>query len=693
MLCHLLIIIKSIPDVDVQREAFDQFKYQGKELIDIEEFLREKGFDEAADKLSPIIQDYSSESFFNDFISKDVTNVAKSVLQIRSFDKETSLSYLNDAIPKIPGRQYSLLSYAYSLLKENGEDVEKEINILNLMYNGPKDSGDYHELLKNPLETIQQVSTPESTWQLLPLCDILNVSKDNILIYIIVNKMVSPYFEDYKKYINALQEKDKYIDQLQPLILRLNKEDLSSFFSSLGMIDEQRKTQTMLDLNTNGLSEFATAELLEDPVQLIHDLYNKHTLHDTLGKRLHKICDSIAQRFQYDINTIRINLLKEWLEAPYPELTDCQAVFGETSDEILLNSDTTALQTSLFVLRTWDSKDAIKWLHQYMSSACPRAKFRAIGCLFGLAYEEDIIRLVGNTETLNDIFTRCVVCAHAEAYGYNFTPDDFKADKVDETLKDLDFPWVYVILFIIKLHIIRYGSDKEKDVAAASMPHIIIKLSETRKLFLINNIPSLIRKRMINDPNVFDAVVRAISQPFNDLIAKEEHTKPFKVRQTDIFRSVFQAISVIRPIHHLYINGEKIPIPEVVQQLCNVGFFAQAAELAVRITDLGIRDLALQTLVSTGHFDDALSVGFPEHRVFQLIVLQNQLETATEMMVDQNFVKLTNWLNKRNDKAAIKVVKAALKNQGRTKEVRRMKDRFRSMSVEPSQIAKLQQNN
>ena len=670
MLAHILNSLESISNKEMQRTVLKQYT-TGTSITDIESLMRENGEDAAADELFPIITEYSVDDFINDFTSNDIKNVAKAVIQVRSLYDETETEYLKAAIEKVNGTEYSLLSYLYQILEEAGnKKSETETNVLALLYTEQKHNIDFHDLMKDPKTTLENNVTIENIWSILPLCNFLEQSQDDLIIYFIIHKMTSPCFDDYRDLLSALHEKKDHQDLIQTMSSRLNKEDLALLFNSLGMVNETRKIHTLLDLNVNNLSEFATGELLDDPKKLIHELYCKQQTRDSLGRRLHKVCDKIAMRYELDPKAIRNSIFREWLEAPYPELKeDCEALFGETTDEVLNNADNTAVQSALFILRTRTTKDAIHILNKFMLTAPPRPKARAICCILGIADEEDITKVCGNVDELDDIYTRSLLCAHAEAYGLHASPEDFTREKIDETIKDYDTPWANLINFAVKF-------PGKGDTDTEEMKRIIIKLSQSRKLYLIEAVPMLARSKIIWDPEVFDAILRAISQAFDDIISKEQHTKPFKQRQQDIFRHIFQAISCLPSFDFMYIHGEKTPIGEVTRLLATGGFFTIACDLAVRIPDLSMRDEALKAIILSGHFDDALSVGFPEERVFELIVSSDQLETATTIMLDDSLIRLTNCMYKKDDTAAIERIKNALISQGRTKEIKRMEGRF-----------------
>lgn len=676
ILSRLLTIYKKNPDKLIQNIILDSIK-TGKNCQEIYDEFIQNNLEKAASQLIPDPETYDVDQFVSDYTSGDIDRVSYASCICRRFDDpEKAKSYLSLAILELEGSQYSLLAHTYSMLKELGADADHYLSILSALFDGPKHNIKFHELLSNPLKTLQSNVNVDSLNGLLPVAKLMNISNDELIVYVMINKMTSPYIDDYRDLIYMLEEKT-HKELLTELAPRLNKEDLSLFYQAIGMIDQQLMTQTAMDLNKNGLSEFAQHDLMSDPCKLIKDIYSKTSLYESHGRRLHKITERIARRFSVDPRTLKMSLLNEWLDEEYPQLPehDETAIYGMTNNEILFNADNESVAKCLFLLRGFTARDALDLLSKHINDKNkPREMCRSILCMFGIANEEGITAVVRNAAELDELYTRALLCAHARKLsGYDFSVDDFFDYNIDEKLKDyIDEPWALLSRAIVCIN------DDQKLI------EIFPKLWKVRKLELLNLVPQIYNRQIITNPAVFDSILHAISCSVEDLIKREKHAKPFKGRQQAIFKKVLECVSLIPPFDSLYIDNEKVLVPNVIVMLTNNGNSSVAGELGSRISDLKTRVLTMHSLIDADHFDIALSVGFDTTKVFDYITTHKVIK-ATHTMIDENFTKYTTWLYINDKKEALGIVEKALADQGRTREIQRMHKRFEEIEMRRSQ--------
>lgn len=632
--------------------------------------LIDNGSQAAGKYLMKNIPEYSEKDFYDDFNSKDIHLVSTAVLQIRQMEnKTTAMKILHKMIPSIDGQEYTLISYIYSLLSSCGFSCQHQLDILSKLHSGQKVFVNFHELVKSPLETLQAATNTDTIQGILPIAKAMNINEDSLVVHVMTNKMNSQYFDDYKQYVKLLRQKSQE-ELIKVVVPRLKPEEQPQFFQSLGMVEQQRKIQTISDLSNNGLSEFSTTELLNNPRKLITELYNKTALQDSLGKRLHKIVDRIASRYSINPKTFKPELIKNWLSAEYPAFTDSRNIFEPNPTEQLYAADKSAVQQALFVLRTWTILDSVSWLKKFIEEDIPlRARARGICCLFCIGDLVTIQRTFGDTDKLNMDYTYSILAAHAMAYGHNFTPEQFRQENIDATLKDINEPWKYSVMAAVFID----NSDRLAD--------LFPKMAETRKLQLLQLFTRVKDMSCVQHQEIKDALIVAISEAFEWLLKKDDTNKAQKSRQLKILRLIFRAMSTLPPIPHLIINGENVPIEDCMKSLIQCGLSAFAADIAAHLTDLQIRHKGVYTLVRDGCYDLALEYGFPDEQIFS-IILETDLKAATETMVDNSFVQFTNWLHRKGDKASLKLVKEFLREQGRTREVKRMKERFAKLDAE-----------
>jgi hypothetical protein len=107
----------------------------------------------------------------------------------------------------------------------------------------------------------------------------------------------------------------------------------------------------------------------------------------------------------------------------------------------------------------------------------------------------------------------------------------------------------------------------------------------------------------------------------------------------------------------------------VADRLCRAGASAVAAELGAHLPD------PAAALMHEGHYDDALQFGGHSAEIFEFIRKECPFQ-ATQTMTDGHFASFTDWFKVNGFDDELDVVEKALLDQGRTCEVRRMRNRL-----------------
>jgi hypothetical protein len=120
------------------------------------------------------------------------------------------------------------------------------------------------------------------------------------------------------------------------------------------------------------------------------------------------------------------------------------------------------------------------------------------------------------------------------------------------------------------------------------------------------------------------------------------------------------------------IGSADVSWEKMVKLLCSKGFSAFGAELGAIVVDEEPQGLILAHLMLAGHFDDAIKFGSDREAIFGHIIKQGNLEDATQVVMDDHFEIFVDWLTDRRDEASMARVRAALREQGRTIEEKRI---------------------
>lgn len=659
-----------LTDATQQRTLINEYQ-KGRTLEELAHILTDFGQEQAAKFINKKIANYSEAQFIEDYTSKDIRLVSTAVLQIRFMeDKQVAVTILQHLIPKVDGQEYTLIAYAYALLYDLDFPCQSQLDILNKLHSGAKVFVNFHELIANPLETLQAATNTDTIQGILPIAKAMNINEDKLVVHVMTNKMNSQYFDDYKQYVKLLRQKSQE-ELIKVVVPRLKPEEQPQFFQSLGMVEQQRKIQTISDLSNNGLSEFSTSELLNNPKKLIIELYNKTALQDQLGKRLHKIVERIASRYSINPKVYKPEIIKSWLSAEYPPFEESKNILDPNSTEQLYAADKSAVQQALFVLRTWTILDSLSWVKRFIEEeGIPyRAKARGIACLFSIGDLVTLQKTFGDIETLNAEYKYTILAAHCQAFGHDFTPEQMHPDKIEETFKELQDPWAQSIRSTVFL-------DRDDELIP-----LFTKLAEGRKFQCLQLIARVQSQRVILDKSVSEALILSISEAFESLLRKDDGTKAAKSRQQKILRTVFRVMSIIPQFDYVIINGQHTPLEDAMKLLISSGLSVYAADITSHMTELKTRRRGIYSLVRNGCYDLALEYGFPSEQIFE-IILETDLKAATETMVDNSFIQFTNWMYRQGDKAHLKEVKNYLKDQGRTREIKRMKERFAKIDAE-----------
>lgn len=646
-------------------------------------------FDLLAEIANPTdISKFSQTSFVGGFTSNDLLSFFTSLFRIKKLPKEKIIEYVVAAIPTVKGQLYSRILILYNILKSQRMNYSTEIAVLQILYYSSNHSIDFHELNKNPEEVLKSEVNQENIWDLLPLEKLYKLRRDVLLLEVMLNKMNSSSYEDYKIYIAHLDYKKSIEPLLQKIPERFNSKEKIQFYQGIGCVDIKKKEQTEYDLRCYALNEYIKRDFLQNPSKLILELYSKLALHERLGETLHSLCASIANRYDIQINRICENLLEHWLNENIKtmkkeneqDVTNMPefSIYIQTLEEICERDDETNIQKVLFILRTWKPRNAAKWLIRFILQTDPkvsyRARLKAIICLFVIADKSLIcdVYISGNFESLINMNYSLYYASRLELFGLHYELDDFSPETVKSTvIRSLDVD-PGALRTILELCIENKISDRDL------LYKILSNLVVTRKRFLLRTFTRFFQTfpNLKYDEEFVRFYTLVISAPINEMICQQVKTR-MKPHHMAVIRDLFDSIAdetII--VDSLIIDGEKISWAEVISRICSSGMTAFAADLGAHLVGNETRKQALLQLLNSDKYDDALWAGFDKEMVFNFIVENDLTANATDMLVDEHFVLFTAWLKKYHHNDEIEKVKDALRKQGRTKEITRMESRL-----------------
>ncbi|OHT05583.1 hypothetical protein TRFO_26660 [Tritrichomonas foetus] len=654
---------------------------------DFAKLLVKSGFEQLADvAFPPISKNFSQQAFVNGFISNDFISFAHSLVCLKQMEKSQIIDYVIAAIPAVPGVLYHRILCLYEILKENQMIYNNEIAVLRILSYASDHSIDFHALNKNPSVILVESVTINNIWDLLPLEKMYKIQGDTLLLHLMINKMNSTCYEDYKKYIARLDHKSSLEPLVQKIPSRFCTKDRISFYQGIGCIDIKKKEQTEYDLQCYDLKEYIKPEFLQNPSKLICELYSKLDLHIRLGHALHSLCSSIANRYDLHVSRICEHLLGVWLNENVRNKKDTMnsssssvessSVYEETFEECCQRDDETNIQKALFILRTWKPRTAAKWLIRFIYQSDPisyRAKSKAIICLFVIA-DKTLISdaFVGNFEELVHLNAALYFASRLELFDIKYDIDDFSRSKIQSTIKKSMNLHPGALRVILEICI--YYKINDRDL----LFKLITKLLDTRMRFLLRNFNKIFETfpDLRNDDDFKRLYITVISAPINEMINKQLKSR-IKSHHLAVIRDLFDSIAAESIfVDHLIIDDKEVSWADAISQICCSGITQFAAELGSHLVGRKTRSEALNKLLSDDKYDDALNAGFDKELVFNFIVENDLVINATNMLVDEHFVLFTAWLKKNHHDDAIAQVKKALLDQGRTKEVTRMEARL-----------------
>jgi hypothetical protein len=117
-------------------------------------------------------------------------------------------------------------------------------------------------------------------------------------------------------------------------------------------------------------------------------------------------------------------------------------------------------------------------------------------------------------------------------------------------------------------------------------------------------------------------------------------------------------------------------LEQVIAQLCQAGIAGLAADLGAMVIAVEQRNRILCNLITIGHLDDAINVGFEKKAIFAKMVGDEKMEYATQMLIDTHFEMFVDLIEAHEDFETAETMKAVLVEQGRTLEARKVARRF-----------------
>lgn len=678
------------------------------------------------------LESIDTDNFVNYFTSPDLRNISRAFLTAEmcvlgisatSISRENLESLITQAIPEISGHQYTLLSFSYNILQRNyKKDYSREIKVLKILYMDKTHTNiNFHDLNRDPATTLLQYSTFESVQCITNIAKIYNVDSDPFVVHILKNKMTTnTNITEYLGVMSYLSKKDNS-EVYQILLHRLSEEDLYRVFD----LKSEHKCKCLSALRAHNLREYITLDLLNDPEKLITELYSKESLHDRLGMRLHNLCDFIASLYNIDILPIREKLLKIWLleEPTISDATD--NIFDVQPFESADENDSKSVQKLLFITRCDEHKvrDYIKWLITFSKRTDnPIASARATASLVGLASQSDINGIFrGDLSTLVKQHKFNYFKGRVKLFGdQKVDLDSISYEKLVESIYSLpdDSPEFDILKIECMINGNEYTSRSTRDsskkqksshsnhrssavsprrknrsddsvhitrrkrITKRTIKSLIVKLSETRPLYIIRLI-----KRLNGCPSLFgdgmrDSLDKCIYKPFEQLLQQYATTRKLSPRNQLVIADAISAISVLPYQLKEFRDGSNlISLSELVDKLISNGLSLLAADLGIHTVDTCQRNQILLKLVKASAFDNLLYIGFDKETVFKETIRNGCVNSATMIMEDKNYADFTNWLLERRDFESLNLVKNALQSQGRTVSAKNLEERIKSLNV------------
>lgn len=670
--------IINISDKTEQNIIFKKFYNEG-DLNIVKNYIKEQHIEQYFKLLIGKHNMLTNEELEKAFLEFSIEEVTKAIQTIFLMTQHDAVSFLINLIPKIDGKSYSQLQLIYNLLIMNKMNYQRDREVLSILFNSNITQINFHKLMKNPLSIIQKYVNIHNIYDMIALATVFDLNQDKVLLHLMIEKIDSLQFDDYSTFISLLNHKSSLKIMLDKLSQRFSGENLIKFYRSLGLIDKMHEVQSQEILKESSLSEFNRPEMIQNPQYLICEMYSKSDLQTKFGQRLHDIVLSLSNSFKYNINKIQIHLLNVWLlENDVKKQNDSHSIYIETSTELEIKDDHVNIQKILFILRVWKLENAIKFLSMFLyqkDDAGHRANSKALLCLFTIATLDEIRNVVkDHADKLIARQKATYIARYIKSDKFEFKEKEFLAESIKTTLvkleENINEPGVAeaIILSLEEYEI-------QDDTLALKALDILVK---NRKHFLLVNFIKFFKRTKTKSHKIFDYFVKALSSTFTELIKKEEQTIPFKSHHNTVLRETFDAISLSpMQIDKAYMDDNEITLVELISQLSRVGYPKIAAEFGIHITNSSIRNQILVDLISNNHFDHCLTYGYDQNLVFDYIFCNNKVNEAVEQMVDESFYKFTEWIY-RNHPDSMKLVEDALREQGRTKEIKRLHSRISS---------------
>lgn len=608
-------------------------------------------------------------------------NTDKLILSIQSLTLMNSKDVSDLLIPLlniIDGRDHKKLLLIYHILFMNHLSYEKQMTILGVLIDGDLVSIDFHKLMKNPLEIINEAVTHDNINIMIALSSILNVKTDQIILHLMIKKMRSANFNDYAPLIALLTSKSSKEVMIHQLAPRFKFTNLISFYKAIGEINKVNEIKIKEILSHKEFQDQAKESHMNDPSRIICELYSSTKLQEKLGYQLHSIMKGLAQSNGLSISKIREHLVNTWLsENKASTITPQTSIFSETAYEHEVHDDQVNVQRALFIMRVWKIRNAVKWLLLFIyQNKSYRSRAKALQCLFVLADEKDISECY--TRDFDELLMKqrtIYIGRILEVFGMDASDEMFNEGNIKQTIDELSSKInendgaAMALMEIMKLYRI------EDEVLAVKVLKSVYK---NHKLFLLQNIHDFMREKvLIKNAQIQSIFLKTISYGFSEMANKENTVIPFKARHFTVFRDVLDTVSISTiPISEFFLNDESITMSNAISRLSDSGWPKQICEFCSHIGDNTIRDTTIDILIQKCHFDIPFMFGFDDGKICESIFNKGLLDEATKTMVDSSFITFTKWLKEKNHDDSIQHVFETLRDQGRIQEIHRMKVRL-----------------
>ena len=625
----------------------------------------------------------NEEETMKALLSGNIDRICLAVQTILLLPQSKKSGILLNLMNTIPGTNLQMLQLVFFLMSKNNMAYDNKIKILFILFNLSINGTDFNEIIKEPQSFIFDNINVKNVYDMITLSTLLNMSTDKALLNLMIKKMKSTNFDDYSEFISLLRKEKSKEPLITGLSTRFNDQNRIYFYEALGESEKAKELKIDQILVSKDFSDHSNESYKSNPSRMICDFYSEIKLQEKYGNQLHEMMKNVADCCKLSITKIREHIANFWLtDTLSAEIKPTESTFIESKYYIYKRDDEANVQKALFVLRSWSLKNALKWLIAFIYQEKPfRAKAKAFECLFTIADRNEIESVfTGKFEDLVAKQKAVYFCRILEMHNLPAKEEMFDKRRIEATIKELskNLSNEGAALTIFEM-MIEY-SIKDEELAV----NVFNALFKYNKYFLLTRIIGFLDATGLDkSKQMEELVIRLLSYPMQELIDKKPYLPAFKAHQMSVFRAILDVFSQSPfNVSKLYVDGELLPLPRVIELSAAKGWPNHAAELGSHVADIKCRQEILHVLIENHHYDLSFQFCFNEKEIFTFICDENRfVEDAAKLMLDETLAKFTSWLDRINNSDALQVVISTLRSQMRTVEADRIIRKLKNATV------------